>query len=73
MASCPRLLQAAAIGSAIESKHLTYPHPLYYCADRQATEKVHMRRITDPAAIESLIADAGYTATAAPSDAEERV
>ena len=33
-------------------------------------------RTTDPAAIENLIADAGYSATAAPSDvggAEERV
>ena len=104
----------------MKSKHLTYPHPLYYSAGRPATGKFYMRTITlhitgmscghclhavsdaltskpgvqleslrmgqavvsydekttDPAAIESLVGDAGYTATAAPSGvggAEERV
>jgi hypothetical protein len=36
MASCPRILQAAAIGSAMNLKHLTYPRALYRC--RQSRE-----------------------------------
>jgi len=65
VASCPRLLQAAAIRSAIKSKHLTYPHPLYYPPGVATTRIVFFhavfRMTTDTATIP-------YTATATPSD-----
>jgi copper chaperone len=119
MASCPRILQAAVIGSAMNSKHLTYPHPLWYPTSQRPPRAFTVRRVvlhitgmtcghcmhavnsalastpgvrldslrmgraalsydeqtTDPAAIERVIADAGYTATAAPAGdgAEEAV